>query len=114
MPNPETILEDYSFLRDVLETWRSTTDWVKAVVVIAIPTQVLFFIYLVLQLRTEQRQMLADEREALTETMTKARVRELAEAELCRIIAEMERARRDGDAPAPAKQIGEGGQQWPA
>ncbi len=94
----------------MLETWRWTSDWVKAVVVIAIPTQVLFFIYLVLQLRSEQRQMLIDERE----TMTEERVRQLAEAELCRIIAEMERARREGDAPAPAKRISEGGQQWPA
>ncbi len=98
----------------MLETWRSTTDWVKAVVVIAIPTQVLFFIYLVLQLRAEQRQMLIDERETLTETMTEARVRQLAEAELCRIIAEMERARRDGETRIPAKQISEGTQQWPA
>ncbi len=86
-------MEDYSFLRDVLETWRSTTDWVKAVVVIAMPTLVLFFIYLVWQLRSEQRQMIIEEREAMTETMTEARVRQLAEAEFCRIIAEMERAK---------------------
>ncbi|MEX0345575.1 MAG: hypothetical protein AB3N20_11670 [Rhizobiaceae bacterium] len=107
-------MDDYSFLRDLLETWRSTTDWVKAVVVIAIPTQIVFLIYLVLQLRTEQRQMRIDEREAATEAMTELRVRELAEAELCRIIAEMERARREGETTVPAKRISEGGQQWPA
>ncbi|MEX0301654.1 MAG: hypothetical protein AB3N24_04455 [Leisingera sp.] len=90
-------MEDYSFLRDLLETWRSTTDWVKAVIVIFIPSQILFFIYLAVQLRAEQRQMLSDERE----TMTEARVRKLAEAELCRIIAEMERARRDAGETLP-------------
>ncbi|MEX0346747.1 MAG: hypothetical protein AB3N20_17620 [Rhizobiaceae bacterium] len=88
-------MEDYSFLRDLLETWRSTTDWVKAVVAIVIPGQIVFLIHQVLRFRSEQRQMLIDEREAMTEQ----RVRKLAEAEFCRIIAEMERARRDGGEP---------------
>ncbi|MEX0343473.1 MAG: hypothetical protein AB3N20_01025 [Rhizobiaceae bacterium] len=107
-------MDDYSIIRDILETWRQTTDWVKAVVVIAIPSQVLFFIYLAVQLRAEQRQMRIDEREATTEAMTEQRVRELAEAEFCRNIAVMERARRGGDEPVPAKRISEGGQQWSA
>ncbi|MEX0344372.1 MAG: hypothetical protein AB3N20_05580 [Rhizobiaceae bacterium] len=107
-------MEDYSIIRDILETWRSTTDWVKAVVVITIPSQIVFLIHQVLRFRAEQRQMLIDEREAATEAMTEQRVRELAEAEFCRIIAEMERTRREGEASAPAKRISEGGQQWRA
>ncbi|MEX0345777.1 MAG: hypothetical protein AB3N20_12705 [Rhizobiaceae bacterium] len=108
-------MDDYSFLRDVLETWRSTTDWVKAVVVIVIPGQIVFLIHQVLRFRAEQRQMRIGEREEMAEALTEQRVRELAEAELCRIIAEMERVRRQGEEPSvPAKRISEGGQQWPA
>ncbi len=88
-------MDDYSFLRDVLETWWSTTDWVKATVVIVIPGQIAFLIYQVLRYRAESRAMIIEERGTLTE----ARVRELAEAELCRIIAEWERARLEGGAP---------------
>ncbi len=88
-PAGRTSLEDYSILRDALETWRATTDWVKAVVVIFIPGQIAFLIHQVLRYRVDQRAMILEEREVMTDE----RVRKLAEAELCRIIAEMERAR---------------------
>ncbi|MEX0344433.1 MAG: hypothetical protein AB3N20_05890 [Rhizobiaceae bacterium] len=86
-------MEDYSFLRDVLETWRSTTDWMKAVVVIFIPGYIAVLIHQVLRYRAETKAMLAEA------AMTDERVRKLAEAELCRIIAEMERARLAQELP---------------
>lgn len=88
-------MEDYSFLRDMLETWRSTTDWVKAVVVIAIPGQIVFLVHQILRHRAEQRAMIAEER-----AVDRREIRELVEAEICRIIAEREQARlpREGQA----------------
>ncbi len=105
-------MDDYSFLRDVLETWRSTTDWVKAAVVIVIPGQIAFLVHQVLRYRAECRAMIIEERE----TMTEARVRQLAEPEFCRIVAEMERARRarhEKNTRPGEGRIAEGSHQWP-
>ena len=82
-------MEDYSFLQDLLETWRSTSDWIKAVILIAIPGYVALFTWLVLGYRAEMRTT-CDVYVALNED----RVRKLAKAEMCRLAAEWERARK--------------------
>ena len=84
-----TVLDDYSFLQDLLETWRSTSDWVKAVILIAIPGYVAFFTWLVLGYRAEMRTT-RDVYVALNED----RIRRLARAEMSRLAAEWERARK--------------------
>lgn len=85
-------MEDYSIIQDLLETWRSTSDWVKVVVITAIPGQVIFLIYQVLRHRAEQRE----------DVIIDARVRSLARAEMCRLAAEWERARKVKGVAPPA------------
>ncbi len=91
-------MDDYSIVRDMLETWRSTTDWVKAVVVIAVSSQIAFLIHQLLRYRAGERA------QGTEKPMTDERVRKLAEAEFCRIVADWERAR--------LAKTGRAGQRW--
>ncbi len=84
-------MDDYSFLQDLLVTWRSTTDWVKAVVVLAIPGYAALFTWLVLSHRADMR---AVEKIEAGSLLSDDRIRELTRAEMCRIAAEWERARK--------------------
>ena len=81
-------MEDYSFTHDLLLTWRSTSDWVKVVVVTAIPGQILFLFYLVLRLKAEQRAMLSED------MLAEERIKKLVHIEMNRLVEAMERARK--------------------
>ena len=80
-------MDEYSVIQDLLETWRSTSDWVKAVILIAIPGQILFLIYQLLRLKAEQRAMLLEDR------LTEERIIKLVHFELRRFVEAMERSR---------------------
>ena len=82
-------MDDYSFLQDLLVTWRSTSDWVKAVILIAIPGYVAFFSWLVLGYRAEMHTT-RDVQVALNED----RIKKLVHAEMSRFVEAMERSRK--------------------
>ncbi len=82
-------MDDYNLFRDMLETWRSTADWVKAVTVIVLPGYLVFLLHRLLRYRAEQREWLVEERSRPDEKY----VRDLVEAQMCKIVAEWERAR---------------------
>ena len=63
-------------------------DWVKAVILIAVPGQVIFLIYQVLRLKAEQRAMLLEGR------LNEDRIIKLVHTEMRRLAAEWERARK--------------------
>ncbi len=84
-------MDEYSFLQDLLVTWRSTSDWVKAVVVLAIPGYAGLFTWLVLSHRADMR---AVEKIEAGSLLSDERIRELTRAEMHRIAAEWERARK--------------------
>ena len=73
----------------MLETWRSTADWVKAVIVIALPGYLAFLLHQIIRHRAEQRAFLVENQSRLDDK----RIRELVEAQMCKIVAEWERAR---------------------
>ena len=85
--NGGTTVDEYSVIQDLLVTWRSTSDWVKVVVVTAIPGQILFLIYQLLRLKAEQRAMLRKDR------LTEERIIKLVHIELRRFVEAMERSR---------------------
>ena len=87
-------LDDYNLFADLMETWRLTTDWVKMVMLIAMPCYLLFLIHQVLRYRIEQRAIIADIRE------TDSDIRRVVEAQMREIVAEWER-KRSGDGSLP-------------
>lgn len=86
--NGDKALDEYSFARDLLDTWRATSDWIKFVVLVAVPGYLAFFFWLVLMYAKEKRSAAQPDDD---------RIRELVDAEMCRIIAEWERARLAGE-----------------
>ncbi len=89
-------LDDYNFFRDLLETWRLTSDWVKTVLLISIPAYTAFLIHQVLHYRNEQKAIIAEQRTSDTD------LRPMVEALMREIAAEWERKKFDDDAqPQP-------------
>lgn len=72
-------VEDYSAMRDLLETWRSTTDWVKALVVLAVPGTLALIARLVIGPPAPPP--------LPAPPVDEARLRALVEAEVCHVMA---------------------------
>ena len=78
-------VDNPSVLADLLETWRATADWVKAVIVVAVPGYVAFLAWLHV---SHRRAVLA----AAPPVVDEARMRDIAHDEAWKAIAEWEMA----------------------
>ncbi len=79
-------MDEYSFFRDLLEIWRQTPDGVKIVLAVAILGYIAFFVCLFFGFRVATRPRPLSSSDDL-------HVRELVDAQICKIIAEWERSR---------------------
>ena len=55
--NGRNPLEDYSFVGDLLLTWRSTSAWIKAVILITVPGYIGVLAWLMLNHRAKMRRL---------------------------------------------------------
>ena len=85
-------MEDYSAMRDLLETWRSTTDWVKALVVLTVPGTLVLIARFVIGPPVA--------RPLPAPPVDEARLRALVEAEVCHVMSSWVQAPPlDGETP---------------